>query len=299
MVYVPLVARSARQGQRVRSMLRFGKHISGFNLVTFFSLNFDQILLGKFWGAGPLGLYRQARQTLSIPLNQLNYPVTTVAQPTLSALQNDPEKYAKYCEKIVSTLSFATMPLVTYLAIFSDTLVRVLLGEKWMASAPIFRVLALSGLLSAPASTSSLVMITSGKTLQYFWLGLVSAALVILAFSIGTFWGPIGVATAYTITYYVWILPSLWYSYKDTSVTIRGISKAMFMPAFCSLIMGLLLVLASPELSRLGSLEIPLSLTLGALSYCGVWLLFPGGVGMLMEYFSYPLLALGLRAGSK
>ncbi len=283
----------------VHSMLRFGGHVSGFNVVTFLSQNFDQILLGKLWGAGPLGFYRQARQTLSIPLGQLYYPVVTVAEPALSALQNDPERYSKYFEKIVCMLSFVSMPLVAYLAIFSDPLIRVLLGERWAESASILRVFAISGLVSAPAETLSVVMITSGKTRRFFWYGIASAILVIFAFGIGAFWGPIGVATAYTVTACVWIFPSLWYCYRDTPVSLRGIAKAMFKPAFCSFFMGLLLVLVSPEFSRLGNFEIPLSLAFGFVSYCGAWLLFPGGMAKLKEYFSYPLLALGIRANFK
>ena len=279
-------------------MLRFGRDISGFNLVTFLSQNLDGILLGKFWGAGPLGIYRQARQMISMLQGQLHFPVDVVAYPTLSALQNDPAKYSTYLRNIVSVLAFAVMPLVTYLAIFSDTLVRVLLGEKWMASALIFRILALAALLWPPASTRHLVLITCGKTMRNFWYSVMSALLLTLAFSIGTFWGPIGVATAYTITAYVWILPSLWYCLRDTPVSIRGILRAVCVPALCSFVMGLLLLLASPELSKLGSLEIPLSLGLAVLSYFGVWLLFPGGMRTLTEYFTYPLLSLRGRVGS-
>ncbi len=280
-------------------MLRFGRDISGFHLVTFLSLNMDGILLGKFWGAEPLGFYRQGRQMISMLLSLLHYPVDSVAQPTLSALQNDPEKYSRYLEKIVSMLSFAIIPMVTYLAIFSDALVRVLLGEKWMASAPIFRIFAVAALLSPPSSICNLLMITCGKTVRNFWYSVMFAITLILAFSIGTFWGPIGVATAYTITAYIWILPSLWYSSKDTPVSVRGILKAVSIPAFCSFVMGLLLLLASPELSKLGSLEIPISLVLGVLSYFGTWLLFPGGREKLKEYFLYPLLAFRLRTESK
>ena len=285
-------ARAAGLGR----MLRVGRDISAFNLVTFLSLNLDGILLGKFWGAGPLGFYRQARQMISVLQGQLHYPVDVVAQPTLSALQNDPVRYSKYLGTIVSVLSFAIMPLGIYLAVFSETVVRVLLGEKWMASAPIFRILALAAVLW-PASPRHLVMITSGKTVRNFWYSLITASLLSLAFIIGTLWGPIGVATAYTVTAYLWLLPSLWYCLRDTPVSIRGILGAVRMPAFCSSVMGLVLLLASPELSRLGGLEIPLSLVLAVLSYVGVWLLFPGGMGRLAEYFAYLLLSLTGRVG--
>jgi len=236
---------------------------------------------------------------LYTPLGSLYNPAGSVSIPTLSALQNDPDKYSRYCEKIVSALSFVSLPLTTYFIIFSDSLVRVLLGEKWIESAPIFRILAVAALLMPPASTCSSVMVTCGKTVRNFWYAVMGAILLTVAYSIGISWGPVGVAAAYTITGYIWIYPSLWYSYKGTPLSIHGILKAMFRPAFCSFVMGLVLVLASPELSKLGSLEVPFSLILGGLSYCGVWVLLPGGIGNLKEYFSYPLLALRLRAGSK
>lgn len=280
-------------------MLRFGRDISGSNIVTFLTQNLDQVLLGKFWGAGPLGFYRQASQMVSTPLSNVLNPVYAVATPTLSALQNDPEKYSRYCKKLVAGLSFLVMPVLIYLAIFSDVLVRVLLGERWMESAPIFRILAMAAMGFPAGGTCYLVMITCGKTVRMFWYGLIGAVLLTVAYTIGISWGPVGIAAAYTITAYTWLLPSLWYSLRGTPVSIRGISKAMFRPAFSSGVMGLLLVLALPELRKLGGLEIPFSLALGILSYCGVWMLLPGGFERLKEYFSYPHLVLRLRAAPK
>jgi PST family polysaccharide transporter len=41
-------------------MIKLGRDVTGFNIVHFISRSLDQILIGKYWGAGPLGLYRQA-----------------------------------------------------------------------------------------------------------------------------------------------------------------------------------------------------------------------------------------------
>ena len=278
------------------AMLRFGRNVSGFNIVGILTENLDQILLGRVWGAGPLGFYRQARQILFTVVDAIHMPANSVATSTLSPLQHDPEKFSRICEKIVSVLSFLGIPLMTYFIIFSDTLVRVVLGEKWMASAPIFRIFALSGLLSAPYSTCYTVMVTYGKTLQMFWYGVIGSILLAITVSIGVIWGPVGLVIAHTIKNYLWLLPSLWFSYKDTPVSVRRILKTMLLPAFCSFSMGMFLALASPQLARWGSLEIPLSFLLCVLSYCGLWLIFPRGREKFKEYFSYPLLALRSRA---
>lgn len=280
-------------------MLRVGRDISGSNIVHLISQNFDQILLGRFWGAGPLGFYRQASMMLHTPLSSLYNPIGSVSIPALSALQNEPWKYSRYCEKVVSILSFVSLPLLTYCIIFSNSLVRLMLGEKWIDSVPIFRILAIAALVMPIASICSSVMITCGKTARNFWYSVLGAVILIPALSIGISWGPIGVAAAYTISGYIWIYPSLWYSFRGTPVSIHGILKAMFRPAFCSFIMGVILVLVFPGLFKRTILEIPLSLVIGILSFCGAWLLFPGGKNELKQYLSYPLLALRLRAGSQ
>ena len=110
----------------VFSMLRFGGHISGFNITYFLSRSLDQILLGKFWGAGPLGFYKQAYQLMLVPISQLQFPVDRVAEPALSVLQSEPERYRQTYARIVSFLSIASMPLAVYLGIFSDNIIRLL-----------------------------------------------------------------------------------------------------------------------------------------------------------------------------
>jgi len=57
--------------------------------------NLDSILLGKFYGAVPVGLYSRARQLTAVPLTQLLEPMKNVSLPALSALQDDPAKYSK------------------------------------------------------------------------------------------------------------------------------------------------------------------------------------------------------------
>ena len=49
----------------------------------------DNIALGAFSGAVQLGLYSRAYQLLMTPLNTINAPMTRVALPVLSRLQDD------------------------------------------------------------------------------------------------------------------------------------------------------------------------------------------------------------------
>ena len=128
---------------------------------------------------------------MAIPVSQLLYPISHVAEPTLSALQDDGERYRKYYLKMLSILSFGLMPLAVYAAIFSESIVQLLLGPNWLESASIFRILAIAAFISPLSSTCGFVMVTCGKTRRYFWWGVINAVLMTVAFFAGIAWGPL------------------------------------------------------------------------------------------------------------
>src|SRR5262245_15436776 len=61
-----------RRGASVREILAFGGHLAGFNVINYLARNLDNVLVGRFAGAGALGLYSRAYQLLMMPLNQIN-----------------------------------------------------------------------------------------------------------------------------------------------------------------------------------------------------------------------------------
>src|SRR5438309_2711119 len=273
-------------------MLRTGKHVTGFNIVVFASRNLDQILLGKFWGPGPVGLYRQAAQLISLPEGLLNWPLSYVITPALSALQGEPERYRKYYKNAVSFLSFVYMPLIAYLAIYSESFITLVLGEKWMASSSVLRILALAAFVEPLTSTCGIVMVTCGRTSDYFRWGVISATCLAFAYCIGIHWGLIGVATAYVAYTYLTLLPLLWFSFKDTPISISLFLKAITLPALSSIIMSLLLIIIGYAVRPSNPLgEIGFSLLVATALYCGVWVLLPRGKQKLIEHFSYLRLA--------
>jgi len=126
----PWVPGKIKRGTGVKNMLKFGGHITGFNFVNYFARNADNLLIGKFLGAGPLGLYSKAYQIVMMPVINLRDPVYSVAIPALSILRNDPEEYRKYYGKIVFLIALLTMPLMAFVVTFSeDIIVLVFVGH--------------------------------------------------------------------------------------------------------------------------------------------------------------------------
>ena len=127
-------------------MLKFGGNVTGYNILYYFFNNLDSILLGKFFGAVPVGLYSRARQLSAIPMTPFLEPMQYVSLTALSALQNEHVKYRNYYEKMLAVLTFLYMPIIVYIGIYSHPIVYIALGSQWIAAVPIFRLLAFSTL---------------------------------------------------------------------------------------------------------------------------------------------------------
>jgi O-antigen/teichoic acid export membrane protein len=274
-------------------MLRTGQHVTGFNIVYFFSRNLDQILLGRFWGPEPVGLYRQAGQLLLLPISLISFPLTYVMTPALSALQGEPERYCRYYKKVVAFLSFCYMPVIACLAIFAESFTGLILGQKWIAASSILRVLALATFIESVTGTCGIVMVTHGRTKAYFYWGVIHAVCLCVAFCIGVNWGPSGVAVAYVACTYATLLPLLWVSFKDTPISISVFFEAISLPILSSVIMGLLLIMIRYIFKPVNALEeLGFSLLIAPPLYFGAWAFIPGGKQKLIEHFSYLRLAI-------
>jgi PST family polysaccharide transporter len=275
MPWVP--ARPSRQAG-VGSMLRFGGDLTAFNLVWLLCSSVDQVLTGKLFGAVSLGFYRQGFQLVLAPINQLSFPVLTVGESALSRLQHDPEKYRRYYRKLLSILSFFTMPLVLFLAVYAEAFVRVALGERWLGATPIFQVLAIAALLRPAAATAGAVVLTCGHSRRFFWLGLFTSVAMVLGFVAGIPWGPVGIAWGNVWSVYLLLVPKLYWSFKRTPVSVGLFFSTIAKPLGASLLMGMILALLKQAGLVQGALqELVLGVVAGILVYLGLWMIMPGG----------------------
>lgn len=269
-------------------MIKFGADLVGFNVVNYFSRNLDNILIGRFHGSGPLGLYSKAYQLLMMPITNLRDPMNKVAMPSLSRLQNEPERYRNYYIKLLSILSVASIPLIAFMFVCADRIISLVLGQQWLAASEIFKILALAGLIQTVGSTRGLVLLSTGKSRKYLYWGGINAVVTCLAFVIGVPWGPVGVAISYTIANYLLLYPSLYYVFKETPVRVHDFFVGVYKPLLASLIMGgagYLFLNTFKELSDFSALFFCFIASLGC--YLLALIAIGGGTKDIREYYSY------------
>jgi PST family polysaccharide transporter len=267
-----------KKGTGVRSMLSFGGHLTAVQFAYVFSMNFGHILMGKLFGAHPLGMYRQGYQLVLGPVAQLSDPIHSVTEATLSRLQGDREAYRRYYRKLLTLVSALTMPIVALIFVHATAIVRVVLGPAWLEAVPIFRVLALAAFISPAFGTISAVIVTCGHIQRYFRLGMLNAAVLIAFGFLGTYWGPTGIAASHVALYLTMLGPRLYWGLQGTPVDSALFARAIARPAIASLVMGLLLHLVEAIGLGLGAVgTLVVACLAGPPLFLLAWYALPGG----------------------
>src|SRR4029077_19882529 len=75
------------RGTGTQPLLSFGANLTASTLIWSLARGADGLLIGKFYGPGPLGLYSRAYALLMRPVDQFISPLQAVFLPTLSRLQ--------------------------------------------------------------------------------------------------------------------------------------------------------------------------------------------------------------------
>jgi PST family polysaccharide transporter len=218
----------------VRSLLSFGGNLTGFGAVNFFARNLDNMLIGRVWGSQQLGLYAKAYQLLTLPIDQINAPITTVAVPALSRLNDSPERYRHAYLRIIEKIAVVTMPGIALLIATADWVVLVVLGPEWTEAGRIFAALGVAALIQPIANTTGWLFISQGRTDDMFRYGLIASTIIVAAIVAGLPWGAVGVAMVYALVWVTIVTPFLFYWVgrkgpvrpRDFYVTIA--------PAFCA-----------------------------------------------------------------
>jgi len=274
----------------VGSMLQFGGNITGYNILFYLTNNLDSILLGKFFGAVPVGLYSRAKHLTAIPVTQFLEPMKNVSLPALSTLQDDPVTYRNYYGKMLAVLAFIYMPMIVYIGIYAHPIIYIALGSQWMDAVPIFRLFAVSLFLSPIVTMYGLIMLSSGQGSRYFLWGLFTNLSTILSFVVGIKWGALGIAASWSISTTANLVFSLFFVFKDSPVSMVSTLKNIYRPAIASIIMGIGLYITYEFISSFNIVsQMAISILLGCMLYLTVWLLFPGGYKNIVDFISYPL----------
>lgn len=226
-----------RWDKSVGQMMALGAHFTGFDCINYFARNLDNILIGRFWGTEALGYYSKAYQLLMMPIRQLNAPLSSVVLPTLSRVQNEPERYSRYYCRTLNLIAFVSTPFIGISMVLCHELILLLLGPRWSQTAVLYKLLAISAWIQVFYNTIGWIYMSLGQGRRLAKWGLIGTALIALSFIAGLPWGPYGVALSYAISMVVLIGPmAIGYAIRESPIRWQQCVQAIWRPMLMSLV---------------------------------------------------------------
>lgn len=199
-----------RGTEDARGLINFGAGITGFNFANFVARNADNVLIGRYLGSVALGFYDRAYKLMLMPLRQATNPLARVMVPTLSRLNDDPERYRRAFLSVMPLILLAILPGVAAFIAVAEDFIPFILGEKWRESAVIFSALGFAGLLQLLNNPAGWLFVSQGRSQDFMKWGVVTAVTSVAAFVAGLPYGAFGVAVLYAVSEYL-RTPLLWW----------------------------------------------------------------------------------------
>jgi PST family polysaccharide transporter len=221
----------------IRKIFGYSGNLTLFSTINYWARNLDNLLIGKFLGTAPLGFYNRAYQLMMLPLSMLTSVISPVLHSALAERQNDiPAMYRGY-RKVIRLIALASIPGMTFAVIMAPELIRVVWGDQWDQTIPIFAILGLNGLFQPIMSTTGTVFLARNKAHWLFLCGVISTILYCSGIVLGLPYGIIGVAAGYTIASNLFVLPLMFFVFvKLLHGKFMDFIKAIQFPCLFSII---------------------------------------------------------------
>lgn len=147
-------------------------------------VNIYSFFIGNRVGLAPLGYYTQADKWSKMGISSLSQVLTSSFLPTLSAVQDDPERFRQAVAKMNRFTSYLLFPCMLGLMCMAKPLFHTLFGEKWDASIFLFQILLLRGVFTVFTSLYSNYLLALGHGGAIVRLEIVRDAVAIVALAI-------------------------------------------------------------------------------------------------------------------
>jgi O-antigen/teichoic acid export membrane protein len=155
----------------------------------------DNLVVGRWLGAAPLGIYSRAYQLMQVPTGLIADVLDKVLFPTMARVQDEPRRLASAYLRATAALILLMLPAGVVAAVLAPELVAVAFGKRWQDLVAPFQVLALGMVLRAGIRMSDSLSRATGRVYRRAWRQWLYAGLVFLGAWIGIRGGVTGVAT--------------------------------------------------------------------------------------------------------
>lgn len=150
-------------------MFGFSSKLLLTNIVNNLSSNAFGLLLGMFYGNHTVGIYSNARKWDDMCMNTINGMLTGVAQPVLSQVREEKERYKNVFRKMLRFICFISFPCLLGIGLVAKEFLIIVTGEKWIESATLLSMLSIYGAIFPLHTLYAQMTISQGRSNINMW----------------------------------------------------------------------------------------------------------------------------------
>ena len=126
--------------KRLKSLLEYGWKLLLSALINTGYENLRALIIGKMYSSSELAYYNQGYRFPNVIVSNVNSSIDSVLFPVMSSVQDDREAVKQMTRKSIKTSVYIMAPLMMGLAFMADTVVRLVLTDKWLECVPFLRI---------------------------------------------------------------------------------------------------------------------------------------------------------------
>ncbi len=118
--------------QRLKVLFNYGWKLLASGLLETIYNNIRSLVTGKLYTASDLAFYNQGDKLPNIIVGNINNSIDSVLLPVMSNEQDNVEQIKEITRKSIKISTYVMAPLMMGLAVTADTLIVLILTEKWL-----------------------------------------------------------------------------------------------------------------------------------------------------------------------
>lgn len=182
---------------RFLEMWHYSRHLLVARFTSYVSRNLDTVVIGRFMGPHSLGVYGIAYQFVLFPLTYFSRSVNNVLFSMIAKIIEDTVMVSHLFVRSSRCVAVVVFPPMFIIALYSEPLVRLVLGGQWSDAATLVPYMCGVGCIQALYALFGSLYQAKARTREFSRFVLVNAIVVGLALILGVNYGILGIARAY------------------------------------------------------------------------------------------------------
>lgn len=187
-------------GERLRGLFFYGWKLLVSTLIDVIYNNLTELIIGKIYSSADLAYYNKGKTFPYFIVVNVNNAIDSVLFPVMSSVQDNIENIRLITKKSIKISVYVMAPLMMGLAFTAESVVTLLLTDKWIACVPFLRIFCVAFMLWPIHSANINAIKAMGKSDLFLKLEIIRKSIGFILVIFTMRFGPIAIAVGILVS---------------------------------------------------------------------------------------------------